>query len=363
MRIHSPISRFHHAMVASTSLIFTIVQQKPALSFVVTSSSSSSRRSTSSSSSFIRKAVLPWSTCTSTCSTTACSLLDTTNSKSCYYNVRCLRTRSRPSSLIKRPAKKKKSSNAEDDDGLIIQDGIQNSTRLPLPLPLLDNKQLSLLNETMNEKMSKDQKEDLTAVLLDALKTKEALQQATASTMDTMNSILNLDESSIIDHNNTKKKNLLQAKTKPKATTTATTTTTTTTTKKKSKGKNAYLEETDEFRAERVVATRASISRKEASQLIKSKKVAYKIIRNKQTTIEEENEKLTPIKSTKLKIPMNSIIYMNGIPLPPIPPMLMVYHKAKNVLSAMDEKHSKTKQHLGMFLTDHYKKVWYASCG
>ncbi len=106
--------------------------------------------------------------------------------------------------------------------------------------------------------------------------------------------------------------------------------------------------------------------------MIKNRKVAYQEINMNDSKSNESNSDsgdsndntppvklslaLTPIKSTKVKIPMNAIIYMEGKPLPPIPPQLIVYHKPKNVLSAMDERHSVTKQHLGMFLPENYKK-------
>lgn len=115
--------------------------------------------------------------------------------------------------------------------------------------------------------------------------------------------------------------------------------------KKSNKKKNM---DDESFRVERVVSFRACLSRSEAGQLIQSRRVAYKEL--------NDDDTLIPIKSTKLKIPMNSIIYVNGRPLPPIPPLLMVYHKPKNVLSAMDEKHSVTKKHLGMMVPESYKK-------
>ena len=118
--------------------------------------------------------------------------------------------------------------------------------------------------------------------------------------------------------------------------------------KQKKKKKNKSIDD-EIFRADRVVSTRASLSRSEASNGIKSRKVAYKEETDNDTP-------LIPIKSTKLKIPMNAIIYINGKPLPPIPPLLIAYHKPKNVLSAMDEKHSLSKKHLGMFLPPRYKK-------
>lgn len=123
--------------------------------------------------------------------------------------------------------------------------------------------------------------------------------------------------------------------------------------KTKSHGKNNKSKkssnniENELFRAERVVSTRASISRSEAASAITSRKVAYKE--------SEDDPALIPIKTTKLKIPMNAIIYMNGQPLPPIPPSLIVYHKPKNVLSAMEEKRTDRK-HLGMLLPETYKK-------
>eukprot|EP00551_Chaetoceros_affinis_P005636 CAMPEP_0203677046 /NCGR_PEP_ID=MMETSP0090-20130426/26994_1 /ASSEMBLY_ACC=CAM_ASM_001088 /TAXON_ID=426623 /ORGANISM="Chaetoceros affinis, Strain CCMP159" /LENGTH=424 /DNA_ID=CAMNT_0050543835 /DNA_START=116 /DNA_END=1390 /DNA_ORIENTATION=+ len=120
--------------------------------------------------------------------------------------------------------------------------------------------------------------------------------------------------------------------------------------KNKKNTKNKKQQDNEMFRAERVVATRACISRSEASTIIKSRKVAYREIDD------DSGNPLTPIRTTKLKIPMNAIIYIEGKPLPPIPPSLIVYHKPRNVLSAMDEKHSQTKKHLGMFLPESYKK-------
>lgn len=119
-------------------------------------------------------------------------------------------------------------------------------------------------------------------------------------------------------------------------------------TKKSKKNKqNKAIDDNELFRVERVVSTRASLSRSEAANMITSRKVAY------YASIDDES--LTPVKSTKLKIPMNAIIYMNGIPLPQPPPALVVYHKPKNVLSAMDERHS-NKKHLGMVVPDIFDK-------
>lgn len=117
----------------------------------------------------------------------------------------------------------------------------------------------------------------------------------------------------------------------------------------KKKKKNKVTDD-EVLRAERVVSTRASLSRSEAANVIKARKVAYK-------ETDDNDTPLIPIKSTKLKIPMNAVIYINGKPLPPIPPLLIAYHKPKNVLSAMDEKHSLSKKHLGMFLSPTYKKI------
>ncbi len=116
---------------------------------------------------------------------------------------------------------------------------------------------------------------------------------------------------------------------------------------KKNNKQNKVIDDNELFRVERVVSTRASLSRSEAANMITSRKVAY--------YASKDDESLTPVKSTKLKIPMNAIIYMNGIPLPQPPPVLVVYHKPKNVLSAMDERHS-NKKHLGMVVPDIFDK-------
>jgi len=130
--------------------------------------------------------------------------------------------------------------------------------------------------------------------------------------------------------------------------------------KKKNNGKKS-INDGEEFRADRVLSTRACISRSEASAAIKEKNVAYKLYYddtddNDDNDDNDNNIRLTPLRSSKIKIPMNAIIYMDGKPIPQLPPILMAYHKAKNVLSAYDEKHS-SKKHLGMMIPERFKKI------
>ncbi len=99
------------------------------------------------------------------------------------------------------------------------------------------------------------------------------------------------------------------------------------------------------FRADKVLATRASLTRSQAFDVLKRRRVAFRV------TPESE---LIPVKGPKEKIGMDAILFMDGKMIPELPPILVKYHKPKFMLSAMDEKHS-DKKHLGMILPDQYK--------
>ena len=101
------------------------------------------------------------------------------------------------------------------------------------------------------------------------------------------------------------------------------------------------------FRADKVISTRASLSRSQAFDILKRRKVAWK---------KAHDSELIPIKGPKEKIQMDAILVLDGKIIPNLPPILIAYHKPKFMLSAMQEKHS-DKRHLGMILPDKYKKL------
>lgn len=119
-------------------------------------------------------------------------------------------------------------------------------------------------------------------------------------------------------------------------------------TKKKKKGKGKGGAAANKlFRADKVVSTRASISRSQAFDVLKRRRIAWK---------KTNDSDLIPVKGPKEKIAMDAILFMDGKPIPDLPPILIAYHKPKYMLSAMQEKHS-DKKHLGMVLPEQYKKL------
>jgi len=106
-------------------------------------------------------------------------------------------------------------------------------------------------------------------------------------------------------------------------------------------GKNKLL------RADKVLSHRASLSRSQAFDALKRRRVAWK---------KSPDSEMIAIKGPKEKISMTANLYMDGKEIPNLPPILIAFHKPKFMLSAMDEKHS-NKRHLGMVLPKQYEKL------
>ena len=71
------------------------------------------------------------------------------------------------------------------------------------------------------------------------------------------------------------------------------------------------------------------------------------------------HEERTRIRGPKEKVPFNAVLFLDGKLLPGPPPLLLIYHKPKYVLSVMeDDKKYKDQQrkHLGQILEPRYSK-------
>lgn len=112
----------------------------------------------------------------------------------------------------------------------------------------------------------------------------------------------------------------------------------------KSKGNKGKIKEL--FRADKVLSQRANLSRSQSFDYLQRRRVAMK----------DDEDKLIPVTGPKVKIPMDSILYMDGKPIPQLPPILVAFHKPKYVLSAMEEKHSE-KLHLGNYLPNRLANI------
>lgn len=111
--------------------------------------------------------------------------------------------------------------------------------------------------------------------------------------------------------------------------------------KKRGDGKNKLL------RADKVLSHRASLSRSQAFDALKRRRVAWR---------KTPDSEMIAIKGPKEKLSMTANLYMDGKEIPQLPPILIAFHKPKFMLSAMDEKHS-NKKHLGMVLPKQYEKL------
>ncbi len=103
----------------------------------------------------------------------------------------------------------------------------------------------------------------------------------------------------------------------------------------------------DLFRADRVLSNRGMGTRKESFALLKERRIMM---------INEETGDRVALKGPSDKIPMDAKLLLDGThEVPPPPPLLYIYHKPKNMLSAMKED-SSDKAHLGQVLAPHLIK-------
>jgi 23S rRNA pseudouridine2605 synthase len=112
------------------------------------------------------------------------------------------------------------------------------------------------------------------------------------------------------------------------------------------------------YRADKVLASRTTYSRSEAFQLLKNHRVTM--------FLSECPHKA--LGGPSVKIPMNAELYLDGQPIPQLPPDILIFHKPISVLSAMipstmddegseDEPHPFHRDHLGNYLPSQYQKI------
>lgn len=103
------------------------------------------------------------------------------------------------------------------------------------------------------------------------------------------------------------------------------------------------------FRADRVLSNRGVGTRSQTFELLKSRRITMIITENDDETSEELRILLT---GPSDKIPMDAKLLLdNTHEIPPIAPLLYIYHKPKFMLSAMNASGAdKDKKHLGQVL-------------
>jgi len=135
------------------------------------------------------------------------------------------------------------------------------------------------------------------------------------------------------------------------------------------------------YRADKVLATRTSYSRSQSFDLLQSRRVAifqptnndhassnhpHDVFDSTSSTHNSSSNSnsnycnkgtLVNIKGPKEKIPMDAILVLDGKTIPQLPPLLVVHHKPKFVLSAMRDDNKSTKDHLGAHLPERYQKA------
>lgn len=105
-------------------------------------------------------------------------------------------------------------------------------------------------------------------------------------------------------------------------------------------------------RIDKVLAHRGVGTRRETFELAKSKRITFA------THSDTPHGERTRIRGPKDKVPFEACIFLDGNLLPGPPPLLLVYHKPKYVLSVMkdDPKYEdQQRKHLGDMLEQRYK--------
>jgi 23S rRNA pseudouridine2605 synthase len=119
------------------------------------------------------------------------------------------------------------------------------------------------------------------------------------------------------------------------------------------KQRRRQTEELNLQRIDKLLAHRGVGTRSETFELAKSRRVAYATHPN---ALHEER---TRIRGPKEKVPYNASLFLDGTLLPGPPPLLLVYHKPKYVLSTMEDDikyKDQRRRHLGQILEDRYAK-------
>jgi len=131
--------------------------------------------------------------------------------------------------------------------------------------------------------------------------------------------------------------------------------------KKNKQNKNKQKQKTEMLRADRVVSNRTSLTRSQAFDALKSKRVSIYTSNTNKNTHQPTNDDInsknnwTKIAGPKTKIAMDATLRLDGIPIPSIPPMLLLHHKPMHVLTSMKDDGSGRK-HVGDSLSDLHVK-------
>ncbi len=107
-------------------------------------------------------------------------------------------------------------------------------------------------------------------------------------------------------------------------------------------------------RIDKVLAHRGVGSRSQTFELAKAKRIAWA------TRIDAPHSERSRICGPKEKVPFDAALFLDGKLMPGPPPLLLVYHKPKYVLSVMedDKKYAdQQRNHLGNILEERYKKA------
>ena len=122
---------------------------------------------------------------------------------------------------------------------------------------------------------------------------------------------------------------------------------------KSRKQRRRLTEEKNLQRIDKVLAHRGVGSRSETFELAKARRVAFAF------RPDAPHEDRTRINGPKEKVPFDASLFLDGRLLPGPPPLLLVYHKPKFVLSAMEDDVKyldQRRMHLGQVLEERYKK-------
>ena len=119
------------------------------------------------------------------------------------------------------------------------------------------------------------------------------------------------------------------------------------------KQRRRQTEELNLQRIDKLLAHRGVGTRSETFELAKARRVAYATHPN------ATHDERTRIRGPKEKVPYDASLFLDGTLLPGPPPLLLVYHKPKYVLSTMEDDikyQDQRRRHLGQILEDRYAK-------
>ncbi|KAL3822873.1 hypothetical protein ACHAXA_006237 [Cyclostephanos tholiformis] len=122
---------------------------------------------------------------------------------------------------------------------------------------------------------------------------------------------------------------------------------------KSRKQRRRETEERNLTRIDKLLAHRGVGSRSETFELAKARRVSYAL------RPDAPHEERVRIRGPREKVPFDASLFLDGGLLPGPPPLLLVYHKPKFVLSVMEDDakyQDRARRHLGMVLEERYKK-------